>query len=104
MKKLLISLITFYKRKISSKTRACCRFRPTCSTYAIGAIEKHGAFLGSIMALARLFRCNPFFRGGYDPVPDRFTLRSGVGRVTEPSVCEKCDKKEICDGQNCDLL
>ena len=104
MKKLLIKIIYFYKRKISSKTQACCRFRPTCSSYAIGAIQKHGAFLGSIMAVARILRCNPFFPGGYDPVPDRFTLRSGVGKVNEPSVCEKCSKKEECDGQSCDLL
>ena len=104
MKKLLISLIRFYKRKISPNKKACCRFRPSCSTYAIHAIEKHGAFLGSIMALARLFRCNPFFPGGYDPVPDRFTLKSGVGKNSEPSVCEKCTKKEVCDGQSCDLL
>ena len=104
MKKLLISLIKFYKRKISPNKKACCRFRPSCSSYAIGAIEKHGAFLGSIMAIARIMRCNPFFRGGYDPVPERFTLKSNVGRVTEESVCEKCSKKEICDRQSCDLL
>ena len=80
MKKLLIGLIRFYKTKISPKKKAVCRFRPTCSSFAIEAIEKHGALLGSLMAFCRIMRCNPYFRGGYDPVPDRFTLKSGVGK------------------------
>lgn len=101
MKRVLISLIRFYKSKISSKTKAVCRFRPTCSSFAIEAIEKHGALLGSIMAFCRIMRCNPLFRGGYDPVPERFTLRSGVGRYTEPSVCESCEKRNICDRTKC---
>jgi len=104
MKKLLISLIKFYKRKIFPNKKACCRFRPSCSSYAIGAIEKHGAFLGSLMAIARISRCNIFSPGGFDPVPEKFTLKSSVGKVNEPSVCEKCSKKEVCDGQSCDLL
>ncbi len=101
MKRLLISLIRFYKTKISPKKKAVCRFRPTCSTFAIEAIEKHGALLGSIMAFCRIMRCNPLFRGGYDPVPERFTLKSGVGKYDEPSVCEKCEKRNICDRTRC---
>lgn len=101
MKKLLIGLIRFYKTKISPKKKAVCRFRPTCSSFAIEAIEKHGALLGSLMAFCRIMRCNPYFRGGYDPVPDRFTLKSGVGKYKEPSVCEKCEKRNICDGTKC---
>ena len=101
MKRLLISLIGFYKAKISPKKKAICRFRPTCSSFAIEAIEKHGAFLGSVMAFCRIMRCNPLFRGGYDPVPEHFSLRSGVGRYQEPSVCEKCEKRNICDRTRC---
>ncbi|MBQ8869484.1 MAG: membrane protein insertion efficiency factor YidD [Oscillospiraceae bacterium] len=101
MKRLLIALIRFYKTKISPKKKAVCRFRPTCSSYALEAIERHGALAGSIMTFCRIMRCNPLFRGGYDPVPERFTLRSGVGRYKEPSVCEKCEKRNICDRTKC---
>lgn len=48
--------------------KPCCRFYPTCSQYAIDAIEKYGAFKGFFMALWRVLRCNPFCKGGYDPV------------------------------------
>ena len=70
MKKLLLSLITFYRRHISPNRPACCRFRPTCSAYAYEAITKYGAFKGGYLALKRLLRCNPFYKGDpYDPVP-----------------------------------
>ena len=101
MKKIVLSLIRFYRRKISPHKKPCCRFRPTCSTYALQAVEKHGAFLGSIMSICRFLRCNPLFRGGYDPVPDRFTIFSGVGKYQEPSVCEKCEKRDRCDREHC---
>ncbi|MBE7064608.1 MAG: membrane protein insertion efficiency factor YidD [Ruminococcaceae bacterium] len=68
MKKLLISGIKFYKKFISPLKKPCCRFYPTCSTYAIQAIEKYGAFKGTAMAVYRILRCNPFCKGGYDPV------------------------------------
>ncbi len=68
MKRLLIVLIRFYKAAISPWLGANCRFTPTCSTYAIEAIEKYGAFKGSGMAAWRILRCNPFCKGGYDPV------------------------------------
>lgn len=103
MKKLILKLIRLYRRHISPLKKPCCRFRPTCSGYALKAVEKHGVFLGSIMAIARIIRCNPYCRGGYDPVPDHFTLRSGVGRYSEPSVCENCEKKSECDGSECIL-
>lgn len=101
MKKLVLALIRFYRKRISPKKKPCCRFRPTCSTYALIAVEKHGAFKGSLMALARIIRCNPYCRGGYDPVPDKFTLRSGVGKYREPSVCDSCEKRDVCDGEKC---
>ncbi len=69
MKKLLIRLIRAYQRNISSRTPPACRFIPTCSQYAIEALEIHGVVKGSLLATARFFRCNPFSKGGYDPVP-----------------------------------
>ena len=68
MKKLLISLINFYRKFISPGRPSCCKYRPTCSQYALDAINKYGAFRGSIMAVYRILRCNPFYKGGYDPV------------------------------------
>ena len=68
MKKLLISLIKFYRKFISPGKAPCCKFRPTCSQYALDAINKYGAFKGGIMACYRILRCNPFSKGGYDPV------------------------------------
>ena len=70
MKKLLLCLIRFYSRHISPAFPARCRFRPTCSSYAYTAISKYGAVKGGWLALKRLLRCHPFFKGNwYDPVP-----------------------------------
>jgi len=71
MKKVLIALIRFYKAAISPYMGDHCRFTPTCSAYAKEAIIKHGAFRGTGLAVWRVLRCNPFGRGGYDPVPER---------------------------------
>ncbi len=70
MKKILLSLIRFYQRSISPSRPPCCRFTPTCSNYALQAITKYGALKGGWLALRRLLRCNPFYKGDYfDPVP-----------------------------------
>ena len=70
MKTLLLAMIRFYKRHISPATAAHCRFTPTCSTYAYEAISKYGAIKGAYLALRRLLRCHPFYKGDpYDPVP-----------------------------------
>ena len=70
MKKLFLLLIRFYQRCISPLRGPCCRFRPTCSAYAYEAINKYGAMKGGWLALKRLCRCNPFYKGDfYDPVP-----------------------------------
>lgn len=70
MKKLFLSLIRFYQRSISPLRPACCRFTPTCSHYAYEAITKYGALKGGWLALRRLLRCHPFYKGDYfDPVP-----------------------------------
>ena len=63
------ALIRFYQICISPLKPSCCRFTPTCSQYALEAIEKYGALKGGWMAFKRILRCNPFHKGGYDPVP-----------------------------------
>jgi len=72
MKKVLIALVKFYRRYISPMKPPCCRFIPTCSEYALEAIEKYGALKGGWLALKRLSRCHPLHFGEhefYDPVP-----------------------------------
>ncbi len=69
MKKFLIALIRFYQKYISpAKGQGCCRFYPTCSQYAVQAITKYGAFKGTMKAIARILKCHPFHKGGYDPL------------------------------------
>lgn len=69
MKTLLLSLIHIYRKLISPLFPASCRFQPTCSQYALEAIEKFGVFKGSWLAIKRILRCHPFHPGGYDPIP-----------------------------------
>ena len=68
MKTLLIKLIKLYQ-KIPGPWHNACRFYPTCSNYAIEAIEIHGTLKGSLFTISRIIRCNPFSKGGFDPVP-----------------------------------
>ena len=68
MKKLVISLIKFYRKNISPMSPPKCKYIPTCSQYALEAIEKHGVFKGGAMSIWRILRCNPFSKGGIDPV------------------------------------
>ena len=69
MKGLLLGAIRFYQRYVSPGLPPRCRFIPTCSQYALEAVEKYGALKGSWLAFKRILRCNPFHKGGYDPVP-----------------------------------
>ena len=70
MKKVFLWLIRFYQKHISPCFPARCRFRPTCSRYAYEAITKYGVFKGGYLALKRLLRCHPFYKGDFfDPVP-----------------------------------
>ncbi len=62
-------MIYFYQHFISPLKSPCCRFTPTCSEYALQAVEKYGALKGSWLAVKRIIRCNPFCKGGYDPLP-----------------------------------
>jgi len=69
MKRVLLLLIQFYRVAVSPLTLPTCRYYPTCSAYAMEAIERYGARRGGWMALRRILRCHPFHPGGYDPVP-----------------------------------
>ena len=71
MKHVMIWLVRLYQKIISPIKPPCCRFTPTCSAYAIEACEKRGFFVGLILTVWRILRCNPFSKGGYDPVPLR---------------------------------
>lgn len=71
MKKILIKIIRGYQKWISPGLGQNCRFSPTCSAYALQALEIHGAFKGSLLAFWRILRCNPFGKVGYDPPPEK---------------------------------
>lgn len=96
MKKILIGLVRFYQKVISPALPPSCRYYPTCSSYMITALKKHGVILGLIMGIARIIRCNPFIRGGVDPVPDNFTLRRNPHpeRYEDPIIAEAFHKNK----------
>lgn len=71
MKMLFIALVRFYQAFVSPWTRPSCRFQPTCSHYAVEALQVHGAWRGLWMSVWRILRCHPFHPGGYDPVPEK---------------------------------
>ena len=74
MRKILIFIVRIYQTLISPLFPPSCRYYPTCSSYMIDALKKPGPILGLIMGISRILRCNPFIRGGVDPVPDNFTV------------------------------
>lgn len=69
MKRPVLAVLRFYKRAISPNLPPACRFHPTCSEYAYEAVEKYGIIKGGRLAVWRVLRCNPFGKGGWDPVP-----------------------------------
>lgn len=77
MKRLLICFVKFYRKYISPLKKPCCKYYPTCSTYALEALERFGAVKGTLLAVYRVLRCNPFSRGGYDPVPEKKARGNG---------------------------
>jgi uncharacterized protein len=77
VKRLVQAAIRSYQRWISPAFPRRCRYEPTCSDYALTSVSRFGPLRGALLASWRLLRCNPFSHGGFDPVPDRFTLRVG---------------------------
>ena len=71
MRFILLLLIKYYQLLISPLLGNNCRFYPTCSSYALEAIQRHGVIIGSVLTLKRLFKCHPFCEGGIDPVPEK---------------------------------
>ena len=76
MGRLLLGLIRLYQRFLSPLLGQNCRFHPSCSNYAIGAIEEHGPIKGVLLATWRIMRCQPFCEGGHDPVPPKGSWRN----------------------------
>ena len=107
MKRLLLTLIEGYQRWISPLHPPCCRYIPSCSAYAKQAISRFGALKGGLLALWRIMRCNPFSRGGYDPVPEEFRFgprrhasgmdKDGADRIQSEE--EKEEYKQVQAGQ-----
>ncbi len=75
MKRVIIGSIKVYQKAISPLLPPSCRYYPTCSHYAIEAVRKHGAIKGTLMGTSRILRCHPLVKGGYDPVPKKFSLK-----------------------------
>ncbi len=71
---LAVGLVQAYRRWISPLKPPCCRFLPTCSEYALEAFRRHGFVKGLILSVRRVCRCNPFGKGGFDPVPSDFHI------------------------------
>ncbi|MCQ2453156.1 MAG: membrane protein insertion efficiency factor YidD [Clostridia bacterium] len=83
MKRFMLGTLRFYKRNISPLLPPACKYVPTCSEYARIAIERYGAARGGMMAAGRLLRCNPFAKGGYDPVPEAESIDQEGRRMKE---------------------
>jgi len=81
----LIWTIRGYQKLISRFTPPVCRFHPSCSHYAVEALQVHGAWRGSLLAANRIGRCNPFFPGGFDPVPPRAEADAALETAPEAS-------------------
>ena len=75
MKIIIIFIIKVYKKFISPVLPPSCRFYPTCSMYAVEAVERFGVLKGGLLAVKRILRCNPYCKGGYDPVPQVYPTR-----------------------------
>lgn len=81
---LLIAPIKLYQWTISPMLGEVCRYYPSCSKYAVGALKVHGPFKGLVLTAYRLLRCTPFTRGGLDPVPDRGHWQPTISPTGEP--------------------
>ncbi len=88
MKYLFLGIIKLYRMTLSKILPPCCRYHPSCSEYATIAIRRFGAVKGGYLALWRIIRCNPYGRGGYDPVPEKFCFRPE--RVQQEYIYNEC--------------
>ena len=79
LRDILIALVKFYRAAISPYRPPCCRYIPTCSQYGLEAIERFGALKGGALTVWRVLRCNPWSRGGYDPVPEKKEKKTKLG-------------------------
>jgi putative membrane protein insertion efficiency factor len=77
VKRIVLAPVRAYSRWISPLLPRRCKYEPTCSAYAIEAVERFGVIRGTVLACWRILRCNPFSHGGFDPVRDEFTLKVG---------------------------
>jgi putative membrane protein insertion efficiency factor len=84
MKQAMQFVLRLYKRFLSPWLPHSCRFVPTCSEYAIEAVERHGVLRGGLLAAKRLMRCQPFARAGYDPVPCEVAVATAAGMSSSP--------------------
>jgi uncharacterized protein len=86
VQKVLIGIVQFYRLFLSAWLGSACRFTPTCSAYALEALQQHGAGRGSYLTLRRLVRCHPWCDGGHDPVPPAEPAASGSQKLFTPLV------------------
>lgn len=93
MKYLVLGLIKLYRRLISPLFPPKCKYYPTCSTYALKAVERFGAVRGCALSVWRILRCNPWSLGGIDHVPEKFTFRVKKYNYIDPDYCEDEDNK-----------
>ena len=96
MKYLMIGIIRLYQKYISPIKRPSCRFTPTCSQYAIEAFQKRGFFVGFGLTVWRILRCNPYSKGGYDPVPEKKKGR----RALLPPSCDGATENNTTEKEN----
>ena len=90
----MIALVKFYQKFISPLKPPCCRFTPTCSAYTLEAFTKRGFFAGLILTTGRILRCNPFFKGGYDPVPEKGFRRQKSDREMGNEATETIEREK----------
>jgi len=86
-KTFVVHLLRGYKWAISPMFSPACRYLPTCSEYAIEAVDRYGVMRGSLMAIWRVLRCHPFAKGGYDPVAKQRSSKAAASMVTPAGLC-----------------
>ena len=97
----MIWLVRLYRKYISPLKPSCCRFTPTCSAYALEAFTKRGFFVGLILSTGRILRCNPFCKGGYDPVPEKgFRNPKNKGNAGDNDTDTNETEKEILNDED----